>query len=77
MVMKISYAPLWKLLIDKKMGKVELAKAAGIGTAALAKMSKDNKVSMEVLGKVCATLGVTFGDIVVYIHEPSDGSDGQ
>ena len=76
---KISYAPLWKLLIDKKMGKVAFANFAGIGTTALAKMSKDRYVSMDILCRVCAALGVSFGDIVEYIHEPDDdaGADEQ
>ncbi|NLM58597.1 MAG: helix-turn-helix transcriptional regulator [Clostridium sp.] len=51
--MAFSYDKLWKLLIDKKMNKVALRDAIGISPTTLSKLSRDQYVSMEVLGKIC------------------------
>lgn len=74
--MAISYNGLWKLLIDRGVGKVELARRTGIGTATLAKMGKGEDVSLKTLEKICKELGggVTFGDLVQYIPDPNVGS---
>jgi len=47
--MSISYKRLWKLLIDKDMTKTQLREKADIATSTLAKLSKDEQVSMDVL----------------------------
>ncbi len=55
--MTYSYNKLWKLLIDKRMTKTEMRKAADISTNILAKMGKDELVAMDSLAKVCVALG--------------------
>ena len=62
--MKISYDKLWKLLIDKKMKRIELKNATGISSSSLAKLGKDENVSMEVLKKICKALDCNIGDIM-------------
>ena len=62
--MAVSYKKLWKILIDKSMTKTELIKSAKISTNALAKLGKDEDVRVEVLAKICATLGCTMDDIM-------------
>ena len=62
--MAVSYNKLWKLLIDKKMKRIDLMEAAGIGTSTLSKLGKDQYVSMEVLVKICKVLNCNIGDIV-------------
>jgi DNA-binding Xre family transcriptional regulator len=64
--MIISYAKLWKMLIDKKMKKVELMRQAKISSNALAHLSKDEAVSVEIIGKICATLKCTPNDILEF-----------
>ena len=39
--MKISYKKLWKLLIDRDMKKKQLAEAAGISSASIAKLGRN------------------------------------
>lgn len=51
--MSVSYDKLWKLLIDKKMNRTELKDAAGISFNVLAKMGKNEFISMESLYKIC------------------------
>ena len=59
-----SYNKLWKLLIDRKITKTELRLQTGISTNRLAKMGKDEPVSMETLAKVSTYLGCGLDDIV-------------
>jgi DNA-binding Xre family transcriptional regulator len=67
--MAVSYNKLWKLLIDKKMNKTELKKAAGVSWGAVTKMSKDENVSMDILIKVCKALNCNVGDIMDIISD--------
>lgn len=62
--MAYSYNKLWKLLIDKKLTKTEMRKKAGISTNILAKMGKDEPISMDSLAKICVALECTLDDIV-------------
>lgn len=52
----LSYNKLWKLLIDKGMTKTEMRLKADISTTTLAKLGKNETVSMEVLLKICKVL---------------------
>lgn len=67
--MKISYNKLWKILIDKKMRKMDLQNLAGLSSASIAKLGKDEPVTMEVLMKICIALDCNIGDIVDFIKE--------
>lgn len=67
--MGISYNRLFKLLIDKGMKKTEFAKIAGLTPGTLAKLSKNQTVSMDSLIKMCKTLNCTFDDIVEIVGE--------
>ncbi len=69
--MAVSYNRLWKLLIDRKMSKADLRKAAGLAPNTMTKLRRDEPVAMLVLEKICATLDTDFGDIVEYIREDS------
>lgn len=66
------YNRLWKILIDKEMNKVELRDAAGITSATLAKLGKNQNVSMEVLGRICRVLDCDVGDVVEYVNETKE-----
>ena len=62
--MAISYNKLWKLLVDKKMSKADLRKAAGIAPNTMTRLRRDEEVTLTVLNKICKTLGVDIGDII-------------
>ncbi len=68
-MMAVSYKKLWKLLIDRDMNKTALRKEAGITTAALAKLGKNEHVNTEVLAKICTALKCDITDIVEFIDE--------
>ena len=67
--MEISYNRLFKLLIDKGMKKTEFAKIAGLTPGTLAKLSKNQTVSMDSLIKMCKTLNCSFDDIVEIVRK--------
>lgn len=67
--MAVSYSKLWKILIDKKMSKADLRRAACIAPNTMTKLRRDEDVSMEVLGRICQALNKDFGDIMEYIPE--------
>ena len=48
--MAVSYDKLWKKLIDKKMTKNALRVQAEMSSSTMAKMSKNETVSMDVRG---------------------------
>lgn len=62
--MVYSYNKLWKMLIDRKITKTAMRKQAGITTNMLAKMGKDEPVSIETLAKICVALDCGLDDIV-------------
>lgn len=70
--MSFSYNPLWKLLIDKKMTRDKLRLDIGISSSTMAKMSKDENVSMEVLHKICEYFNVQISEIVEHIATKKD-----
>ena len=60
----ISYKPLWKTLIDKNIkNRTELLEIAKIGRGTLAKLSKNQEVSMTVLQKICNALNCELSDV--------------
>lgn len=67
--MAISYNKLWKLLVDKKMSKADLRKAAGIAPNTMTRLRRDEEVTLTVLNKICTTLNVNIGDIMEFIPE--------
>ena len=65
---KISYAPLWKTLIDKNIkNKTDLLELVGIGSGTLAKMSKNQEVSMNVILRICQSLDCELTDVMVIV----------
>ena len=67
--MAVSYSKLWKILIDQKMSKADLRKKADISPNTMTKLNKDEEVAMSILGKICKTLNVDYGDIMEYVSD--------
>ena len=71
--MAVSYKKLWKLLIDKDMKKKDLRIATGMTTTALAKLGKNETVSMDVMLRICKVLQCNIGDIMDATEEGKKG----
>ena len=67
--MAISYNKLWKLLVDKKMSKADLRKAACIAPNTMTRLRRDEEVTLTVLHKICTTLEVDIGDIMEFLPD--------
>ena len=70
--MAISYNKLWKLLIDKKMTKTQLRIAADISTTTLAKLGKNETVSMEVMLRICKVLNCGIENVMEVTAEEQE-----
>ena len=78
--MAVSYKKLWKLLIDKDMKRKDLREATGISTASMAKLSKNENLTTDVLLKICDALKCDISDIMeVSLDDecPSDNEEGE
>ena len=64
--MAVSYIRLWKLLLDKDMKKIEMKKLSGISNSTLAKLGRNEYVSMECINKICSALQCDVGDIMTF-----------
>jgi len=64
--MAVQYNRLWKLLIDLKMKKTGLQKAAGVSANVMARLSKDEYISLESLEKICTALHCGVDDILEF-----------
>lgn len=65
--MTVNYNKLWKLLIDKGMSRSALKTAAQMSPNTLAKLGKNETVSMDVLLRICTVLNCDIGDIVEFV----------
>lgn len=72
-----NYNNLWKLLIDRGINKTKLRELTGIGTSTLAKLSANEKVSLDVIEKVCKVLDCQPGDIMEYIPDEANSKEGE
>ena len=72
--MALSYNRMWKLLVDKKMSKADLRKAADIAPNTMTKLRRDEAVNLAILGRICETLDCDFGDIMEYVKEPKESN---
>ncbi|MBE7024042.1 MAG: DNA (cytosine-5-)-methyltransferase [Ruminococcaceae bacterium] len=70
--MPVCYNKLWKILIDKNLKRTDLKECAGISFNVLAKMGKDETVSMESIEKICIALNCNVGDILEVVNDEKE-----
>ncbi len=73
--MAISYKKLWKLLIDKDMKKKDLQQLAGISSASITKLAKNENVNTEIIEKICVALQCDVSDIMEMTEDRRTGSN--
>lgn len=62
--MPVNYKKLWILLIEKGISKKDLRNMTGISTTTLTKLNKNEYVALEVIIRICTTLGCDIGDVI-------------
>lgn len=70
--MGIGYKKLWKLLIDKDMKKKDLQKIAGVSSASITKLGKNENVNTDVLVKICRALNCDVSDIMEIVSDDEE-----
>jgi DNA-binding Xre family transcriptional regulator len=70
--MAASYKKLWKLLIDRDMKKKDLRELTKLSSSTIAKMTKNEPVSTDVLIKICAVLNCDVGDIMEIVPDSKE-----
>ena len=73
--MILDYNKLWKLMIDKNINRTELCKQAKISTNAMAKMGRNESVSLDTLVKICDVLKCTLNDVVEIKSKEENNGD--
>ena len=67
--MGVSYNRLWKMLIDKNMKRIEMQYLTGISGNILARMGKNQYVSMETIEKICKKLDCTVDEMMEFTDD--------
>ena len=65
----VSYKKLWVLLAEKELNKKKLMELTGIGTSSIAKLTKGENVTTDILCRICKVLECDFKDIMEYIKD--------
>lgn len=66
--MAFSYKPLWKLLIDRDMTKKQLMQVTGISKSTMDKMARGEKVSMDIIDRICSCLECKVESVIEHIE---------
>lgn len=64
--MAVCYERLWELLAKKNMKKIELQLRSGISGNILAKLGRNEYISMQSVEKICGTLNCTIDEIMKF-----------
>jgi len=67
--MAVSYKKLWHILLDRDMKKKDLQSVAGLTAYVINKLSKNDDVTTETLGKICKALDCTTEDIMEFLPD--------
>ena len=70
--MNVSYDKLWHILLDKKMKKRDLQRSAGISEYMTKKLTRNESVPVEVLGKISKAVGYPIDAIVEFTDDADD-----
>lgn len=67
--MSFSYLPLWRMLSDLGISKMDFAKQISISNTTLAKMGKDEPITLSTLDKICNEYGCKLEDVVIHVPD--------
>ena len=63
----VSYKPLFRYCLEHDISKADCRRICGISPNTWTKINRNEEVSMAILNKICAALGISYGDIIEYI----------
>lgn len=65
---KVSYKPLWRLLVEREMSKTDLRQRTGIAPSTFTKLNNNQHVALNVIARICKELDVGFDDVVEIVE---------
>ena len=65
----VSYKPLFRYCLEHDITKAQCRQKCGTSPNTWTKINKGEEVSMTILNKICATFGISYGDIIEYVDE--------
>lgn len=65
----ISYKPLFIQLVQRDLSKTQFREAVGFSTVTLAKMSKNQPISLDIIDKICNYLHCNIEDVIEHIPD--------
>lgn len=74
--MLISYKPLFHTLIDKGLTREQMRQRVGLGKTTLSKISTGKHVSLEVVERICLSLGVPVSAVVEVLPDTAPAKEG-
>lgn len=70
----VSYKPLFRYCLEHDISKTQCREICGISRNTWTKINRNEEVSMTILNKICAALGVSYGDIIEYVHQEENAA---
>ena len=67
--MKVSYKKLWVMCAEREMSKAELRKRAGLSSATLTKLRKNQEVTLGVMLKIAEVMQCNAGDMMDFLPD--------
>ena len=68
----VKYDKLFHLLIDRKITNAQLAQKAGVSANIIARLKRDQYISMESIERLCVALNCGVDDILEFIPDEND-----
>lgn len=65
----VSYKPLFRYCLEHDISKAQCRQMCGISPNTWTKINRNEEVSMAILNKICATFGISYGDIIEYVSD--------
>lgn len=73
----VSYKPLFRYCLENDISKAQCRQICGISPNTWTKINRNEEVSMTILNKICAGLGVTYADIIEYIPVSDENTESE
>lgn len=70
----VSYKPLFRYCLEHDISKTQCREICGISRNTWTKINRNEEVSMTILNKICAALGVSYGDIIEYVPQEENAA---
>lgn len=65
----IRFDPLWQTLRAKEMNKGDLQKLTGLSSATIAKIGKNESVTLDIVDRIATALKVPIEDVVEVVSQ--------